>query len=622
MLITGIAPVITEQGLSVSSFKMDAQDAGNVDEVELERLKQVCLSNEKTLVETFGDIMTVTTCDSSFDKITNDCVINCDVSVYELPGTENSDNNDGDDNPDNPNNCYPVPCNDYNDPANQFPDGAGGGGNGGGTGSTPTTTTTDPDFPNKSRSIPIGTTSIKLNEKREVISGVTVITMAPVATQIPQIPTADLGKIISHYNTTTGQNITTLGVQTSINAYNQNGTPLSNDVIEFLINLQETIIMNYPTTANERVQFQGKPWYLDNDGDGYHASVKIANSKPSGNWKSSTLGRDCDDTNPYVNDGKGNCNVKIWILDTDNDGYHAAGTEPVENIESPENNWKATTSLGIDCNDTDATKTTNCEPCTRTCTAEEREAEKTAKTSGTKTVSDCECIKNCNEEEYEDAIRDGKIVFTRKYGWVDNTHAFFDTKRDDPYIGVDNLWKQLKEPPSNSQIYNGYYSVNYKQDVVVLGISIGIERQYLVRPGLNLEQRKSVALAILQNVSTAFESFQSVHPTSNSSFEPADLPSNMINFYRHVEGLTNQQILNVIEPVSIEQSLEVFRLYPCTFASDEYKNRTFGPLRFESPYTSANFGIPNILNTIKPFEIKTVKHFGSANLILLEQKIF
>ncbi|CAA0183155.1 exported hypothetical protein [Tenacibaculum maritimum] len=228
---------------------------------------------------------------------------------------------------------------------------------------------------------------------------------------------------------------------------------------------------------------------------------------------------------------------------------------------------------------------------------------------------------DCQTDDYEAAIRRGDLVFTKKYGWVDMRHAFANTNRPNPYIGAENLWRQLKNPPTSSQIYQGYYSVNYKQDVVRAGISIGIERQYLVRPGLTLEQRKSVALAIFQDVSIAFESLQSLHPTSTSSFSPEDLPSNMLSFYRHVEELTDQQILNVIETVGIEESLRVIRLYPCTFADKRFKNKTFEPVRFESPYTSGDVGIPTIFNSIQPFEIKPASSFGNADLILWEQDI-
>ena len=95
----------------------------------------------------------------------------------------------------------------------------------------------------------------------------------------------------------------------------------------------------------------------------------------------------------------------------------------------------------------------------------------------------------------------------------------------------------------------------------------------------------------------------------------------MLNFYRNVEGFTEQQIRNEIETVSIAESLEVFRLFPCTFADKKNKNKKFKPVRFESPYTSADFGAPDIFNTIQPFIIKPASSFGNGDLILWEQDI-
>ncbi len=37
--------------------------------------------------------------------------------------------------------------------------------------------------------------------------------------------------------------------------------------------------------------------------------------------------------------------------------------------------------------------------------------------------------------------------------------------------------------------------------------------------------------------------------------------------------------------------------------------------------TTRDFGVPDILNTIEPFEISLLADFGNANLILLEQDI-
>ena len=225
------------------------------------------------------------------------------------------------------------------------------------------------------------------------------------------------------------------------------------------------------------------------------------------------------------------------------------------------------------------------------------------------------------KDEYEEAILNKKISFTSNYGWVDNTHAFTDTSRNEPFIGVEKLWEQLENEPSSEQIYLGYYSVNYKQDIVLGNLSIGIERQYLVKAGLNLEERKSVALAIFQDVSMAFEQMQGLHPTSGSSFEPADLPSNMISFYRTVEGMSRVEIEAVTKPVSPEESLEVYRAYPGTFTDSRYKNKSFQPKYFDSPYTSSSFGVPDILNTIQPLSIKAYKDLGKAKLIFLEQDL-
>ncbi|NEN24156.1 RHS repeat-associated core domain-containing protein [Cryomorpha ignava] len=227
-------------------------------------------------------------------------------------------------------------------------------------------------------------------------------------------------------------------------------------------------------------------------------------------------------------------------------------------------------------------------------------------------------------DKHESAILNDKLSFTANYGWVDNSHAFTDTERNEPNIGVGELWRQLKNEPSSDQIHRGYYSVNYKQDIVVGDFSIGIERQYLVKEGLNLDERKSVALAIFQDVSMAFESFQAVGALvgrGDSSFSPEDLPSNMLSFYRTIEGMERSEVEAMTKPVSPEQAIDVYRSYPGTFTDSQYKNRSFNPRYFDTPYTSSNFGVPDRLNTIKPASISSTRDFGKANLILLDQDL-
>lgn len=228
-------------------------------------------------------------------------------------------------------------------------------------------------------------------------------------------------------------------------------------------------------------------------------------------------------------------------------------------------------------------------------------------------------------DDYEKSILKKKILFSPIYGWVDLTHAFTDTTRDEPYIGIEKLWDQLKTPPSPDRIYRGYFSVNYKQDIIknplsFIKLSIGIERQYLLKPNLSLSERKSIALAIVQDVTIRFESLQSLHPTSGSSFEPADLPSNMLNFYRNVDGISKNEIEELIGFTTPKQSIEVYRMYPGTFTDKKYKHYKFSPPKhFASPYTSDNFGTPDRLNTIIPAKISTMKDFGKENFIFIEE---
>lgn len=98
-----------------------------------------------------------------------------------------------------------------------------------------------------------------------------------------------------------------------------------------------------------------KAWYLDDDGDGYFATGVSAREKPEGNYTESTLGYDCDDTNPFKNVGS-DCGYKMWYLDWDGDGYHS---DTNESADSPGIGWVLTT-LGVDCDENDPTKNVYC----------------------------------------------------------------------------------------------------------------------------------------------------------------------------------------------------------------------------------------------------------------------
>lgn len=218
------------------------------------------------------------------------------------------------------------------------------------------------------------------------------------------------------------------------------------------------------------------------------------------------------------------------------------------------------------------------------------------------------------EDDYVKAIRNGKIVYTCNSGWIDKTHAFTDTKRTEFYIGVKNLWNQIiNETGRRSSTPNDKgFKVTYRQDATLIQnlpfvdepVRLGNTKYFFVKSGLSLKQKEQVALAIFQEVSIAFESFQAfgaVIGKGDSSFEPADLISNLISFYRTVKPeLTEGIILDLSKELTPEESVEVYRKYPGTFSDKKYKNKIFKPKYFPNEYCKGQPIFPKELNSIKP----------------------
>jgi hypothetical protein len=119
---------------------------------------------------------------------------------------------------------------------------------------------------------------------------------------------------------------------------------------------------------------------------------------------------------------------------------------------------------------------------------------------------------------------------------------------------------------------------------------MGIHNEYFVKYGLNLYEKKQIALAILQEVSLKYESMQALQPGGTSSFEPSDLVSNLLSFYFFVEGYKKDEIFKLCAKRSKEESLAIYKQYPQTFSSAEYKNKTFLPIFLKNKYcTIAKF---------------------------------
>ncbi|MDD3005440.1 hypothetical protein [Flavobacterium sp.] len=207
-------------------------------------------------------------------------------------------------------------------------------------------------------------------------------------------------------------------------------------------------------------------------------------------------------------------------------------------------------------------------------------------------------------QKYRDAIKKGLIVYTCNCGWIDRTHAFMESNR--PNISADKLWKQIKNETgtkSNSPNESGFLVI-YRQDATVTSFlpPIGVTRKYFVEYGLDVEVKEKIALSILQEVSIAFEELQSYGSLigrGDSSFEPADLVSNLLGFYSVIRpSLSESKIFELAKRFSTKDSLNLFDQYPDTFTNIKYKNKKFTPIFFPNKKCS---------NPIFPLEFQEIE---------------
>ncbi|MGS2765306.1 hypothetical protein [Sinomicrobium sp. M5D2P9] len=106
-------------------------------------------------------------------------------------------------------------------------------------------------------------------------------------------------------------------------------------------------------------------WYMDNDGDGWHSASRESASAtcPGLGWcNNTTKGLDCDDTDPTktYDCSDPQAPTVTWFLDKDGDGYFAAGQWA---SSSPGPGWTTANPKGPDCDDTSFNLTTNCTAC-------------------------------------------------------------------------------------------------------------------------------------------------------------------------------------------------------------------------------------------------------------------
>jgi hypothetical protein len=189
-------------------------------------------------------------------------------------------------------------------------------------------------------------------------------------------------------------------------------------------------------------------------------------------------------------------------------------------------------------------------------------------------------------QKYVDAINNGNISYSCNCGWIDHTHAFTPSLREN--VSVASIWNQLlTEKGEKHPFYNGF-KVTYKQDAMVKGgIMIGISESYFVSYNLDLKTKKQIALAILQDVSKKFETLQIggfLLGDGSSSFEVADLVSNVLGYYSLIEKIDKTAILNKCGNLNPSESLAIYKAYPTIWDQYNlsYRNTGFSPIFFNT----------------------------------------
>lgn len=196
-----------------------------------------------------------------------------------------------------------------------------------------------------------------------------------------------------------------------------------------------------------------------------------------------------------------------------------------------------------------------------------------------------------------------RLSYTCRCGWVDWGHALPEGAKtlktqmeaelaEGPLLGQMKVF--LEGAPA--------YILSYGQGMGTRRIRVDAMRHWIVRKGLSLAQRHSVALAIFMQASMDFEDLQGRFPfsikTANSSYSMEDLVSNLISFHAALTSLSQKQLRQICGEVSVKES---YRLW------DEHlpdglggiRNRSFRPILFPcNECTTGSTAFPGLLTSI------------------------
>lgn len=205
--------------------------------------------------------------------------------------------------------------------------------------------------------------------------------------------------------------------------------------------------------------------------------------------------------------------------------------------------------------------------------------------------------------KHKKSIKNNREEYTKNGGRVDRWHATPGW--------ASNLRKKIQYPidiPGSPD----YGLVTYGQAQRKFGIVDKISKTYVVKKNISQEEKESVALTIFLEISRKFEEHQELTDfITGSSYDEADLFSNIIGFYRAVRGYSLEAVKDYLDPLWPDSSLAIYKQQKID------KNDQIGKILIhnenDSTYTQK---YPYPFNQIKT--IRKGKFYGNRGILLRE----
>jgi hypothetical protein len=190
------------------------------------------------------------------------------------------------------------------------------------------------------------------------------------------------------------------------------------------------------------------------------------------------------------------------------------------------------------------------------------------------------------------------LIYTCQCGWIDLGHARPD--------GAARLWVDIQQQSGPKSKDGKGYKLSYSQSMSRFGLTRDVSKDFYVDLSLNLEQRRSVALAIFLEVSMAFERLQASFPYAaftDSGFSCEDLVSNLVGFYRAVKPQGSiVDYIEICEPVSLEAARKVWDTFGAVGLN---KNNAAGPFVYPCSECGESWACPAC--SMWPSELSVIK---------------